>query len=89
MTQCPKCGSRKIIGPKYHPSQYHVNYGYAITVPECLGYTCEQCGYSTTTPTKDAKASETAFTAKPVAAMIGSGNQPTSAERAHDERETS
>jgi hypothetical protein len=45
MTQCPKCGSRKIVGPKYHKE--------TVWHRECLGYTCFQCGYSMTTPTKD------------------------------------
>lgn len=48
MSRCPKCGSHKIIGPKYH-TQFN---GFQL---ERLGYTCFQCGYSMTTPTRDAE----------------------------------
>lgn len=49
--ECPKCGAR-MVGPRYerglpdHP-------GVALD-PERLRYRCT-CGYSITTPTKDAK----------------------------------
>ena len=45
MKCCPKCHSIVIQGPKYE----HDCYG------ERLRYTCFRCGYSTTTPTEDAR----------------------------------
>jgi hypothetical protein len=47
MTKCPKCGGNKIIGPKFYPAT-------RMWEQERLGYTCFQCGYQTSTPTKDA-----------------------------------
>lgn len=51
MSKCPKCGSCKIIGPKYE-SGCDTAFGKAGS--ERLRYTCFQCGYSETTPTNDA-----------------------------------
>lgn len=49
MIDCPKCGSRRIIGPKYEPAS-------SDTVgKERLRYACFECGYSMTTPTRDAQ----------------------------------
>lgn len=47
MHECPKCGSTKIIGPKYQPA--------STWRQERLLYTCFRCGYQATTPTNDAK----------------------------------
>jgi hypothetical protein len=43
MTVCPKCGSCKIIGPRYEHEWCY----------ERLRYRCFTCGYSMTTPTAD------------------------------------
>jgi len=46
MTNCPKCGSWRMSGPRYRRS-----YGY---FGECLEYRCLNCGYASTRPTNDA-----------------------------------
>ena len=46
MTTCPKCGARKIVGPKYERAGV---WGQT----ERLRYRCLSCGYSMTTPTLD------------------------------------
>ena len=48
MTQCPKCGGNKIIGPKFQPAP-------RMWEQERLVYTCFTCGYASSTPTKDAE----------------------------------
>jgi predicted nucleic-acid-binding Zn-ribbon protein len=55
MIVCPKCGSGHISRPKYEPAADKAYRGHAVTVAECLRYTCINCGYSETTPTLDAK----------------------------------
>lgn len=51
MSKCPKCGSYKIIGPKYEAGGCgDTKYG-----GERLRYRCYDCGYSVTTETKDAR----------------------------------
>lgn len=46
MTTCPKCGGNKILGPRFERSAFG---------QERLRFNCFACGYSTTTPTLDAK----------------------------------
>ena len=48
MTRCPKCGGIRIGGPHYEPAAFFGD-------RDALRYTCRTCGYSTTTPTKDAE----------------------------------
>jgi DNA-directed RNA polymerase subunit RPC12/RpoP len=50
MTNCPKCGGRKIIGPKFLRALY--------PRPERLSYRCFTCGYTEETPTRDATAAQ-------------------------------
>ena len=45
MTNCPKCGNCRILGPSYTKD----------ALGERLTYRCLQCGYATTTPTNDAQ----------------------------------
>jgi hypothetical protein len=42
-TSCPKCGVGRLGPPSYQRSAFR----------ECLKYSCNTCGWSTTTPTKD------------------------------------
>jgi len=48
MTQCPKCGSCEVSGPKYCSGSVVVPY-------EHLQYVCLRCGFVGTTRTLDAK----------------------------------
>jgi predicted nucleic-acid-binding Zn-ribbon protein len=50
MTNCPKCGHDKIIGPRYRNDTEGKLGG---KVGEYLKYTCAQCGYSENKPTFD------------------------------------
>ncbi len=44
MTQCPKCGHRRIVGPLYEQDERG----------ERLRWRCGTCGFSSVTPTRDA-----------------------------------
>lgn len=46
MTECTKCGSQRISGPRYLPATYE-------TKRDKLVYTCEQCGFQRYEPTLD------------------------------------
>lgn len=46
MTRCSKCGSDSISAPRYERARFGDS--------EWLRYACITCGYSTTTPTRDA-----------------------------------
>ena len=50
MIECPKCHGMKIHGPTYI-GPFNSNYNHFRG--EELKYICENCGYATTTPTKD------------------------------------
>jgi len=51
MNKCPKCGSLSIAGPKYEHASCD---GWFKHSGELLRYICLRCGYSETTPTRDA-----------------------------------
>jgi predicted nucleic-acid-binding Zn-ribbon protein len=48
MSNCPKCGSYKIIGPKYESALTHGLHALFAHEREWLRFTCSQCNYSTT-----------------------------------------
>lgn len=52
MSLCKKCGSKFILGPKFHAATFPL-------YQERLGYTCGQCGFAWSTPTRDAPSSTT------------------------------
>lgn len=53
MTNCPKCRSYRIAGPRYFKG------GYGYYGQESLVYTCSQCGYEKHEMTADADAKAT------------------------------
>ena len=48
MSNCPKCGSYKILGPKYESALTHAFHALFAHEREWLRYTCFECNYSTT-----------------------------------------
>lgn len=57
MSQCPKCESRSIIGPRYcvddRPAIDGV--GYLFMHTEYIRWYCDRCGYEERTRCRDAK----------------------------------
>ena len=55
MMSCPKCGSSDISGPKYESAAVSWIASTVGNMGEWLRYTCKRCGYSKTSPTRDAE----------------------------------